>query len=443
LPEVHLEAGEAKEVFVPAHAAYSLDQEPGATGITIQYSGRPGSVLAYWFSVDGSGSLVVETPLRSPATLTQAGSNPWSLQGDYSSVLYVKNTAAAESSFVAEIFYTGGNYMIGMKTLKGGETTAIDIRKLRDQQIEDVNGHRLPPGVTAGQINWRTRNGERRLIGRVNTMSISKGLANNMSCQTCNCGCPSDTSVSLQPSSWTGSVGSTFSLTPWETNSGCSQTYPISTSLLTWSSDNPSVASVNQSATVSCQAAGSANVSGDGFFDSQVIDNSIDPTSNGCFFCNSNSTEQKPTTPVTATPDHLVVTSDVTSVLCTTNNTLRRIISYSEVDVNGNSVGTISTEEQFGSKSANTCNTSIRTSETCSPDAGGVLQDALTVGCNSVGGSCGVTYKNQQWLYCPSTGTPVVFATPGDVVAHNDSITVGGYASFPTGTKIDKTGIHF
>lgn len=49
-------------------------------------------------------------------------------------------------------------------------------------------------------------------------------------------------------------------------------------------------------------------------------------------------------------PDHLVVNSDTTSVLCTTNSTVRRIITYSEVGVNGNNVGTISTKEQFASK---------------------------------------------------------------------------------------------
>lgn len=140
--------------------------------------------------------------------------------------------------------------------------------------------------------------------------------------------------------------------------------------------------------------------------------------------------------PVTVRPDHLVVNSDTTSVLCTTNSTVRRIITYSEVDVNGNNVGTISTKEQFASKGTNTCNTTIHTSETCSSDSGGILADAITVGCNSVGGSCGVTFTKQQWLYCPSGGTPAVFATPGDLVIHNDSVTVGGQTYFPPGTII-------
>jgi hypothetical protein len=140
-------------------------------------------------------------------------------------------------------------------------------------------------------------------------------------------------------------------------------------------------------------------------------------------------------------PDHLVVQGDTTAVVCTTNKTARRDITYSEVDVNGNSVGTISTEEQFASKGTNSCNTTISTSQTCSPDIDGVLADHIGVGCNSVGGSCGVTFTKQQWLFCPAGGTPVVFATPGDLVIHNNSVTVGGYAPFPAGTKISASGI--
>ena len=161
----------------------------------------------------------------------------------------------------------------------------------------------------------------------------------------------------------------------------------------------------------------------------------------GCCSCNDTSHNQSGNDNMTVRPDHLLVTSDVTSVLCTTNSTVRRIIKYFEVDANGNLVGTISTKEQFASKAANSCNTTISTSETCSADAGGQLQDAITVGCNSVGGSCGTTYTKQQWLYCPSTGTPVVFATPGDLVIHNNSVLVGGSSQFAPGTRIGPNGV--
>jgi hypothetical protein len=194
-----------------------------------------------------------------------------------------------------------------------------------------------------------------------------------------------------------------------------------------WKSSNTAVATLPNS-TLHTVAVGSATGSAENTLPLQIR------------YCpNENMVPQQAVT--VRVPDHLVVQSDTTAVVCTTNKTVRRDITYSEVDVNGNSVGTISTEEQFASKGTNSCNTTIATSQTCSPDIDGVLTDHIGVGCNSVGGSCGVTFTKQQWLYCPAGGTPVVFATPGDLVIHNNSVTVGGYASFPAGTKISASGI--
>src|SRR6202171_6285287 len=119
--------------------------------------------------------------------------------------------------------------------------------------------------------------------------------------------------------------------------------------------------------------------------------------------------------------------------------TSRRLIRYQEVDVNDRAVGTIQSKEQFANKSTNTCNNgNPGTNETCSTDTNGIFTDQLWIGCNSVGGSCGVTYTKQQWLWCPpGGGTAVVIATPGDVIVHNDSISVGGNtAGFSAGTYI-------
>ena len=144
--------------------------------------------------------------------------------------------------------------------------------------------------------------------------------------------------------------------------------------------------------------------------------------------------------------DHLVVQNDTTKVVCTSSsNTVRRRISYSEVDANENTIaGDVSVKEQFATMGVNTCNTNIRTTQTCTTTTGGFLGDQLFVGCNSVGGSCGFTYTNQQWLWCPASGsTPVVIAAPGDLVVHNDSVTVSGCTKFPMGTKIKASGITF
>jgi hypothetical protein len=142
-------------------------------------------------------------------------------------------------------------------------------------------------------------------------------------------------------------------------------------------------------------------------------------------------------------PDHLKVLSDKYQSKSTCPTTVRRLITYQEVDVNNASVGTVQSKEQFGSKSANTCNNgNPSTNETCSTDLNGQFIDQLWIGCNSVGGSCGVTYTHQQWLSCPPGGAAaVVIATPGDDIVHNDSVSVGGNtAGFAAGTCIYASG---
>src|SRR5579885_2621717 len=52
----------------------------------------------------------------------------------------------------------------------------------------------------------------------------------------------------------------------------------------------------------------------------------------------------------------------------------------------------------------------------------------LGAGCNSVGGSCGFTYTQQQWIFCEGPAS-FVLATIGDLVVQNNSISVAGTTS--------------
>ncbi len=237
--------------------------------------------------LDPSGSLVVETPLGSPVPFNpRGGNNPWMIDGDSSSVLYVKNAGAERSRYIASIRYPGGEYMIGLKEVGPGETSAIDFRRLRDDQVPDVTGHALPRELLSGQVLWTWHSGA-ALVGRVNTMSLSKGLASNMSCGRC-CDCPSTASISLSPFSSTGPVGGFVQEVPWETDSdNCNgpRSFPLPPSWVTWSSSNTAVAPVDSSGMVSCLSSGFAQIAGNGTVSFGQIDNSREPGSDGCFFC--------------------------------------------------------------------------------------------------------------------------------------------------------------
>jgi integrase len=186
----------------------------------------------------------------------------------------------------------------------------------------------------------------------------------------------------------------------------------------TFSSSNTGVATVSSAGAVHGVTAGFTDSNGSLNYPQQhTVDTCL----------NKNAYAPTPTT-VVGPPDHLRVISDKQQVRSACPTTSRRLIQYQEVDVNNNPAGTVDSKEQFASKSTNTCNNGpVSTTETCSTDLNGVFTDAISVGCNSVGGSCGETLTKQQWLWCPpNAGTPVVIATPGDLIIHNDSISVGG-----------------
>src|SRR5262249_52156466 len=151
-----------------------------------------------------------------------------------------------------------------------------------------------------------------------------------------------------------------------------------------------------------------AQVSNDGGGDIVTISASPDGTSHSatlffqqadtaCDICSGDEffSSQSVTTPV---PDHLKILSDTISALSSCPSTKQRVISYQEVDSANKAVGTISIKEQFESFTTNTCNNGTPdTNTTCEADNGGKFTDGLTIECNSVGGSCGLTAKKQQW----------------------------------------------
>jgi hypothetical protein len=145
-----------------------------------------------------------------------------------------------------------------------------------------------------------------------------------------------------------------------------------------------------------------------------------------CPACSVDNVNPQGTTTVPGNPAQLLVIGDTTTTPTNCINTKIRILAYQIQDASGTDIKmNVPTKEQFSSKSANTCNTTITTSETCSDTPEGIIHDQLTVGCNSVGGSCGYTYKGQQWVWCPGGVSKVVW-TVGDLIVHNNSISVNG-----------------
>jgi hypothetical protein len=276
LPQVVLQPGESKDVTVSPSSA------PGGNeplGIELRYTGlqgqavQPGQLVAQWFSSDDSGNMVVEVPLRSLGPKERLnGSNPFLLADDYSSVTYIKNIGDKASHVLAYIDHAGGNYMIGLKEIKPGETLAIDIRKLRDDQVKDENGQTLPTDLLTGHINWRIHDGA-QIVGRTSVMSLSQAIAENRSCGGCTCS-PIDVQFSM--SAFTDQGDGTATTSIQETDTSCDgwpRSFSIPNEAFSWSTKDPNgndgsyIAEVDVHGKVTYQGPGTATITATTFPD--------------------------------------------------------------------------------------------------------------------------------------------------------------------------------
>jgi hypothetical protein len=310
------------------------------------------------------------------------------------------------------------------QTLQPDEQMWIDVGKLIRERVPDKNGKTLPPDLTSGSYEIRDLTAgagtlfEGKIIYDKTYGHAAYGCAN-----CCVYNRPFLDSSTLDiPLNGTAQDG----VTAYQACSGGD--IDVSNYFVDgWRSGNTSIATVNYGGTYTGVGVGSTSMAASGYIPVTPGRNCPDT-----LFTLSGSVKVNQ-------PHHLKVLSDTYQASSACPTTARRLITYQEVDINNAPVGTVQSKEQFASISTNTCkNGNPSTSSTCSSDPNGVFTDALSINCNSVGGSCGVTLTKQQWLWCPANGaTAVVIATPGDIILHNDSISVGGNtAGFAAGTYI-------
>jgi len=223
-------------------------------GIELEHSGLPGAVIAAIASIDQSGSQVFDVPLRDPKTMKNVGgSYLWRIDGDNRAVVHLKNidplTDGKMRQGTVMLFYDGGSYSFPVQMVEAGQTLAIDIRKLRDEQVKDSHDRVIPLNVTKGQIVWYGRGTLGQFVGRLVQYNPATGTASSFSCGSpCLCD-PTFYSSYMTPSSLDGNPGETFALQAWEVDQNCDGSFFVCdvTSIATFTSSNSLVVSVNGS----------------------------------------------------------------------------------------------------------------------------------------------------------------------------------------------------
>lgn len=191
LPQEQLSAGESEVVdishLLTLHGARRNDVS--SAGLELQHTGELGALITASFSVSYSGNQVFRMPLWDVAAQRSAtGGYPWYVEGDSSTVVYIKNTTDTQRKFRLYLMYEGGAYLYPLTTVAPHQTHTIDMRSLRDDQVPDASGNTIPLVITRGQIQWSMTGGEDRvLIGRSEQVDLRKSISSNYSCINC-CG---------------------------------------------------------------------------------------------------------------------------------------------------------------------------------------------------------------------------------------------------------------
>jgi hypothetical protein len=190
LPRVELAPGQTEVIDVAqALAAHGVRRGVTTAGLEFEHTGESGSVVTSAFSVSRSGNQVFRVPLWDIAAQRSAtGGYPWYIEGDSTTVVYIKNVTDQPQQYNLQLRYDGGVYALGLKTVEAGQTVMHDIRALRDQQVPDASGHTLPPDASSGQVNWSMRGPRNQvLIGRSEQVDVARGVSSNYACMNC---CP-------------------------------------------------------------------------------------------------------------------------------------------------------------------------------------------------------------------------------------------------------------
>jgi len=247
LRPVALDSGETKSISLNGVIDREASRHATATGLEFQYSSAPGSVVMSAQSVSKSGNQVFRVPMvDANSVASSTGQYPWSLEGNSSTFVYLKNTTDKPQQYHLQINFGDDVYSSGLKTIEPGQPIAFDLRALRDEQVPDAKGRKIPLNAVRGQVHWSIYGDEHLgLIGRVEQFDVAKGISMTAACTEC---CPDSWySFWIDPLNGAAVPGDTGQFSAMQQNITCYNEVldPFQVFPNNFTSSDPSVASCN------------------------------------------------------------------------------------------------------------------------------------------------------------------------------------------------------
>ena len=230
-------------------------------GLEMNYTTAKGSVVMSAVNVSADDNQVFQVPLYDPQkTGSNAGGYPWKADGDFTTVVYIKNDTDQPQQYIARMVYPGGFYMLGLKDLKPREMAAIDFRSMRDNLTPDAMGNTIPLNLSKGQILWSVYGEENYVLnGRSEQISLTDGVSSTYDCRNC---CPDSTIIDdVIPDSTEADVGDLIDFFEEGRDINCyGQTTPMLLSNGNWTSSDSAVAIIGSNGRAQAMAGGIASL---------------------------------------------------------------------------------------------------------------------------------------------------------------------------------------
>ena len=198
VPPKSVDAGAVTELDL---SGIGNPEELDGAAIRVESTGPVGSVIASFANHD-QGHIVRAAPFRDigdPAVST--GAYAWRLDGQVQSRVYITNVGKVKAAFGGSILPSSGpTYFINAHYLDPGETYVFDLGQIRDREIPDPHGVRLPKNAAAGHFEWSTISGDgtQQLMGRAEILDGASSVINSSNAYVCRCAGP-NTSAYLSP----------------------------------------------------------------------------------------------------------------------------------------------------------------------------------------------------------------------------------------------------
>lgn len=227
--------------------------------IELEYDTPKGSVITSVQSVSPNGDHVFQVPMFDPQKIsTSAAGFPWKADGDFRTIVYIKNETDLPQEFSAYLLYPGGGGYALVKQLKARETAAIDFREIRDASTPDARGNKIPLNLDRGQIAYSANGENKTLSARSEQISVAGGVASTYAC--INCCLDSVLYGFVDPGSAGITVGNLIGFTAYQVDENCSgQQMPSRPATAFYSSNNLNAATMSGS-TATGVGVGEANV---------------------------------------------------------------------------------------------------------------------------------------------------------------------------------------